>query len=318
MAIHLVYLLISTAVLAKSSEIVVDHASLLSRYFGISQLAAGMVLLAVITSLPELSVAVVSGSLGEGAVSAGNVFGSNVANILLVLGAVAFLYGVKIPRKKVGEIGIILLITTVISVYMVFSSQVYGTALNFFTGVFLLAAFAAYAYHLLKKKEAVVKAVNRIHKKKALKSFLFFVGGMIIVFVSSGFVVENAVITAENFGVAQSLIGATLIAAGTSLPELSTTLHAARKRKYGMAAGNVIGSNMTNLTLVLGTTAVLGDVEIRLPVFVAAILFAVVVNAVLLYLTAIRKNMGRYTGLAFLVFYLVFIIAILGLQTTAA
>ena len=199
--------------------------------------------------------------------------------------------------------------------YIIFSSQIYGTALGFFTGVLLLAAFAGYVYYLLSEKKAVsAKANDKIDKRKALRSFLVFVGGMVVLFISSGFVVDNAVLTAESFGLARSLIGATVIALGTSLPELSTTLQAARKRRYGMAAGNIIGSNMTNITLVLGTTAVLGDVEVRLPVFVAALLFAIVANAILLYFAAVRKSMGRYTGLAFLLLYIVFIILITGLQ----
>ena len=319
---HLVYLVVSTAVLAKSSEVAVDSASKLSKYFGISQVAIGLVLLAVMTSLPELSVAIISGSAGEGAISAGSVFGSNIANIFLVLGAGAFLYGLKIPWSKINDIGLVLLLTTLISAYIIFSSQVYGTALDFPVGVVLLAVFCLYVYYLIneKKKPGNIPALNnnkKVDKKKALAAFLVFVVGIIVVFISSGFVVENAVITARNFGIAESLIGATVIAIGTSLPELSTTLQAVRKKRYGIAVGNIIGSNMTNITLVLGTTAVLDVVAVNLPIFIAALLFAIVANAILLYFAAVRKNLGRYIGFTFLVFYLLFIIMMLGLQTTS-
>ncbi len=312
----LLYLLLSAVVLAKSAEIVVNSLTRLSRYFGISQFAIGMVLLAVVTSLPELSVAVVSASIGEGAISAGNVFGSNIANIFLVLGLGAFLYGAKVPRKNTGEIALVLLLTTVLSAYIVFNSTVVGRALGLMGGSILLVLFAGYVYHLLREKRKISNspANGKINKSKALKAFITFVAGIIVVFISSGFVVDNAVITAREFGVAESFIGATIIAVGTSLPEISTGLQALRKKKYGIAIGNAIGSNMTNMTLVLGTTAVISEIHVNLPIFVAALLFAIVANAILLYYAAVREDMGRYSGVMMLAMYALFLIVIAGVQ----
>lgn len=314
--LSLAYLAISTLVLAKAAEIVVVNAEKLSRYLGMGQVAVGMAFLAVVTSLPELSVAITSGVAQEGAISAGTVFGSNIANILLVLGMGAFLYGMKVKGKKAGEIALILLLTTVISAYIIFSSSVQGIALGFPAGAALLLIFAAYILHVLKRKKPPANGIgnHRVDKKRALRAFLVFVAGIIVVFISSGFVVENAILAAESFGLAQSLIGATVIAVGTSLPELSTTLQAVRKKKYGLAMGNAIGSNMANLTLVLGSTAVLTEIHVQLPVFIAALLFAVVANALLLYYEAARKGLGRYSGLLFLVAYIAFLALMLELQ----
>ncbi len=314
--LYLAYLVISTLVLAKSADIVVENAEKLSRYLGMGQVAAGIVFLAVITSLPELSVAITSGVAGEGAISAGTVFGSNIANILLVLGMCAFLYGIKMKGSKAGEIALILLLTTVISAYIIFSGGVQGGTIGFPAGAALLLLFAAYVFHVLKSKKPPANGIgnHKVDREKALRSFLIFVAGIIVVFISSGFVVENAILTAESFGLAQSLIGATIIAVGTSLPELSTTLQAVKKKRYGLAMGNAIGSNMTNLTLVLGSTAVLTEIHVRLPVFVAALLFAVVANALILYYEAARKDLGRYSGLLFLAMYAAFLLLMLELQ----
>ena len=314
--LYFAYLVISTLVLAKSAEMVVENAEKLSRYLGMGQVAAGMVFLAVITSLPELSVAITSGVAQEGAISAGTVFGSNIANILLVLGLGAFLYGIKMKGSKAGEIALILLLTTVISAYIIFSGGVQGGTIGFPAGAALLLLFAAYVFHVLKSKKAPANGIgnHKVDRENALRSFLIFVAGIIVVFISSGFVVENAVLTAESFGLAQSLIGATIIAVGTSLPELSTTLQAVKKKRYGLAMGNAIGSNMTNLTLVLGSTAVLTEIHVRLPVFVAALLFAVVANALILYYEAARKDLGRYSGLLFLAMYAAFLLLMLELQ----
>ncbi len=317
-----IYLIVSTLVLAKSAEIVIDSATKLSRFLGISQFTIGLVLVSVITSLPELSVAIISSSIGEGAVSAGNVFGSNIANIFLALGLGAFLYGSKIPRRNIGEIGLVLLLTTVISAYIIFNSTIEDKALGIFGGTVLLLIFAGYMLHIARKKKNLEEPVENSHKnnkkinrKKAAYAFITFVAAIIIVFISSEFVVNNAVLTAEQFGIAKSVIGATIIAVGTSLPEIATSLQALRKKRHGIAVGNIVGSNLTNLTLVLGITAVINEIHVNISIFIAALLFAIVANAILLYIAAVRRNIGRDAGLLFIMFYAIFIFVMLGLQT---
>ena len=315
MIIELLTLLISIVVLSGSSALVIDNAVKLSRFFNINQMAVGFLLVAVATSLPELSVSVASSSAGEGAISAGTVFGSNIANVLVILGIGAFLYGVKISAKSLKEIGIVLLLTTILSLYIIYSSSVLGRALNMIEGLVLLGIFAAYVWWVLKSKKPVDVAPKMdIPKKKALNAFLMFVLGMLLVVVSSAFVVDSAVALAGMLGLAQSFIGATIIAVGTSLPELGTALQALRKRYYGLVLGNAIGSNMANLTLVLGTASVINPIELHLPVFVAALIFAVVANTLFFYVSAVNKSMGRIAGAFFILVYVLYLIAIFGLQ----
>jgi len=315
MIIELLTLLISIVVLSGSSALVIDNAVKLSRFFNINQMAVGFLLVAVATSLPELSVSVASSSAGEGAISAGTVFGSNIANVLVILGIGAFLYGVKISAKSLKEIGIVLLLTTILSLYIIYSSSVLGRALNMIEGLVLLGIFAAYVWWVLKSKKPVDVAPKMdIPKKKALNAFLMFVLGMLLVVVSSAFVVDSAVALAGMLGLAQSFIGATIIAVGTSLPELGTALQALRKRYYGLVLGNAIGSNTANLTLVLGTASVINPIELHLPVFVAALIFAVVANTLFFYVSAVNKSMGRIAGAFFILVYVLYLIAIFGLQ----
>ncbi|MDD5318156.1 MAG: sodium:calcium antiporter, partial [Candidatus ainarchaeum sp.] len=113
--IELATLIVSTVILSKSASVVVEKAALLARFFGISQLAIGMLLIAVSTSLPELSVSTIASAGGNGAIAAGNVFGSNIANILLVLGIGAFAYGFRVNREELTDTGFVLLVTTAIS-----------------------------------------------------------------------------------------------------------------------------------------------------------------------------------------------------------
>src|SRR3989338_3028562 len=136
--VALLTLLIFTFILSKASSLVVNNASKLARFFGISQLAIGFLLIAVSTSLPELAVSVASSSAKEGAIAAGNVFGSNISNILLVLGLGAFLYGFKVKKENLADIALVLLLTTLISSYIILHSQISQSALGLYEGILLL------------------------------------------------------------------------------------------------------------------------------------------------------------------------------------
>lgn len=308
-------LIIFTAILSKSAGVVVDNASKLARFFRISQLAIGMLLIAVSTSLPELSVSVISSAAHEGAIAAGNVFGSNIANILLILGLAAFLYGFKVPKRDLADIALVLFLTTIISAYVLYQSTIAGIALGFYEGMLLLLVAVWYAARLMGKNQVEeIGKQERMSRQQGLIAFLFFFAGVIAVIISSSFVVDSAVKLADMFGLAKSFIGATIIAIGTSLPELSIDLMAIRKKQYGLAIGDAIGSNMANITLVLGTAAVINPIFVQLKVFVVALLFAVIANMAFFYFATVRKSFGHREGALMLGLYASYIILIFFLQ----
>lgn len=307
-------LLVSLGVLAKSSSAVVENAVKLSSFFRISHVAIGFMLLAVATSLPELSVSLISSSAGEGAIAAGNVFGSNIANILLVLGLGGFLYGLKIGRSALKDIAMVLVVTTVISAYILFNSSIGKQSLSFLEGIVLLLLFALYVFYIFTNKRMEGNGNHIVKKKEALYAFLLFSAGIVVVFISASFVVDSAVRIAVELGIAESFIGATIIAVGTSLPEISIDIQAIRKKRYGIALGDAIGSNMVNITLVLGTAAVIHSISLMIPVFIAALLFAVVSNILLLYVGAINRELNRLGGGVFLLIYLIYLVSIFFLQ----
>lgn len=308
-------LLLSIAVLARSSGMVIDSAVTLSRFFQINQLAVGFLLISVATSLPEMSISVESSLAGEGGIAAGNVFGSNIANILVILGIGAFLYGIKVSHTNLKDIALVLLLTTLLSAYVIYSSWLVGRALGLAEGIALLGIFIGYAWWTLKKERRPNDTPkHNIARKKALGAFVSFVIGILLVMISSGFAVESAVALSASLGLAQSFIGATLIAMGTSLPELSTALQALRKKHFGLVLGNAVGSNMANLTLVLGVASAMNPISVQLPIFFAALLFAIVANTMLFYSAAINKGIGKAAGVIYLVAYAIYIISIFGLQ----
>jgi len=313
--LELATLVVSTIVLSKSSSFVIDNATVIAKFFKISQIAIGLLLIAVSTSLPELSVSIMSSMAHEGAISAGNVFGSNIANILLILGIGAFINGFYVSRKNLVDIALALLLTTIISIYIIFHSQVSGNALGLVEGLVLLAIACWYCFQILEKRgEAHPSEGPEITRKEGLKAFLLFFLGIILVLVSSSFVVSSAITLAETLGLAKSFIGATIIAIGTSLPELSIDLAAIRKKNFGLALGDAIGSNVVNLTLVLGTAAVISPIVIQLKVFIAALLFAVVANMVFFYIAAVKREFRRTDGFVLLSMYALYLIVIFYLQ----
>jgi cation:H+ antiporter len=179
--------------------------------------------------------------------------------------------------------------------------------------------FAGYIWWVLQRNKSFNgNSRATVTKKQALNSFIQFCLGVFLVIISSAFTVDSAVTLAVSLGLAQSFIGATLIAIGTSLPELSTALAALRKKHYGLVLGNVVGSNMANLTLVLGVASSINPISVHLPVFIAALLFAIAANTVLFYSAAVNRGIGRLGGALYLLIYAVFLITIFGLQASEA
>ncbi|MEW5996619.1 MAG: sodium:calcium antiporter [Candidatus Micrarchaeota archaeon] len=319
MLLELAILVASLIILAKSANLVTDKAVVLSEFFGISQMAIGFLLIAGSTSLPELSVSVVASAMGQGAVSAGNVFGSNIADIFLVLGLCAFFYRLALKREDAVEVGGVLLATTVITLYFVYSAFVLGSpVIDRWEGAILLLAFAAYIYYALKRKKLPSNNGNSVAKSDALRAFVLFCAGIALVLVSSGIAVDSAVKLSELAGISRSFIGATIIAIGTSLPELSVELSAVRKKRYGLALGDAIGSTVVNITLVLGTASLLNPIAIMAPAsFLTVLLFAILANAVFFYATVTRKKMGKAAGIAFLLLYALYLFTLAGTEALA-
>lgn len=319
MLLELAILIVSLIILAKSADLVTDKAVILSEFFGISQMAIGFLLIAGATSLPELSVSVIASAMGQGAISAGNVFGSNVADIFLVLGICAFVYGLALKKEDAVEVGGVLLATTIITLYFVYSAFVLGSpVIDRWEGAILLVAFAAYIYYALKRKKFAENNGNSITKSEALRAFALFCTGIALVLISSGIAVDSAAKLSELAGISRSFIGATIIALGTSLPELSVELAAARKKRYSLAIGDAIGSTVVNMTLVLGVASLLNPITIIAPAsFLTVLLFAILANAIFFYITVTRKKLEVAAGLIFILLYITYLFALAGAETLA-
>ena len=315
-----------TFVLSKMSCIAVEQAGKLSDYFGLSSMAIGMLVVGAMVSLPELAVAITSSAVGQGELAVGNVFGANVMLILFAFGMGAIIYGFKIERKNLEDVGFVLIVTLLISIYMIFATQIAGRAIGFLEGMALYVIFTWYA-----AKMVIDKAVSKRKAKEDQAHFntgtpdsqwlqkidvsgpviaLVFSASVLAVYVSANVVVKSAISIAVELGLAQSFIGATLIALGTSLPEIMVGLEALKKKMYGLALGDAMGSIMVNITLVLGTAAIIQPISLHLKVFGIAMLFAVLANVLFFYYAAVKGKIGKREGMMLVGFFILYVIAI--------
>jgi cation:H+ antiporter len=310
----LVFLIVGIAAIIFSAHWLVDGASAIARKFGINDLVIGLTIVAFGTSAPELTVNIFSALKGSTDIAIGNVLGSNISNTFFIIGVMAAIYPVSIQNNtKWKEIPFSLLAIVVLAILandiLIDKSQV--NLVSRIDGLILLCflcIFFVYTFGMAKKgKQSDMPAIK---KSMSVYKALFFIGlGLAGLYFGGKYLIEGAVNIAKMIGMSEKVIGLTIIAIGTSLPELATSIVAATKHKPDIAVGNIIGSNIFNIFFILGTTAVIKplpfDPSINFDIFVA------LVASILLFLTTItlgRKIISRAEGIIFLTLYFSFII----------
>lgn len=302
-----VLLVSSLAVLAFTANQAVNAISKFSKIVGISELSSGLVIVAVSTSMPEATVAVFSATSGNMGITLGDVFGSNVANVALV----AAILLIVSPVKRISDRG------TVVSLsrQLILASLIPFLLLVVRTdsreiGIGLLAIFAYFVYRTLKTGR--VGKPERASGSPA-RQFLIFCVMISLVVVSARIIVESASSIAISTGVSESVIGASIVAIGTSLPELSVDIVAARKGHLGLALGDIIGSCVTNITLVLGIALSLSAVRTNFTILSELISFAIVAPLVMVVLIR-GGRISVWRGLVLLAIYAAFVSLLYGTQ----
>lgn len=296
-------LVTSLTVLAIASNYVVENAMRIAGFFKIGEMATGFILLSVSTSLPELSIGIISSREGEGAVSIGNVLGSNIADVLLVIGLMAIATGFTIKRDDAREFIRILFMTSIIPLGLLLVNRL-GSA----EGAILIIIFVCYSYYLV-KKEVSLEFRERISRKKFRTAVIIFTAGVAAVIVSADVAVNFAVGIATDVHISEAYIGATVVALGTSLPELAVDLSAVRKGNVRLALGDALGSCMTNLTLILGFTGLLSPMTYSMLAYSGFVLFLLLANMTLWYFFDTGRRLGRIEGIVLVLIYSAFILA---------
>ncbi len=289
------------AIVFKSAEKSTESAATIAKILGISEMAIGFLLLSFATSLPELVISVSAALRGSPDLSVGNVFGANITNVTMVLGVAAMLGAVLIQRKDLKELVMILLSTSLISLLFV----VYQPGR--LTGGALIVIFLAYVYWLLRKQKLSSRPFDPRIPRRIMPHLGKFSLSIAIVILAAQIVVDNAIQLSHALGLAETVIGATIISLGTTLPELSVSINAVRKKYLKMAVGNAVGSSITNLSLIFGTTLLI-DPFISFGPAVKLIVFSVIANIVLLYFIVIKGALTKRDGLLLALAYFAFLV----------
>lgn len=325
---------VSFVVLNFASNVAISNAVKVAEVTRLGKTAVGFSIIAFSTSLPELTVAIIAAFSGGAALSVGNVLGSNIVNISLIVGLAAFLLyyqcrrqtkraGVQRPldcnvvpkfaKSELSSIYFGLFISSVIPIVLI-----YFSAASWLVGLILIGVFVGYMYQLSKVRlpEEDSGAVLAEEAKHFRRYLAFTVAGALGVVVSAYFLVESAVAIAQAAGLSQQVIGATIVALGTSLPELTLDLKSILRGHAGLAFGDIIGSSFVNITLILGVTllvpALLGTpVLLVRDEFQNLVLFSIVINLLFWYFLT-RGQIGKREGAVFLVMYALFILATVG------
>lgn len=282
-------LVIGFVVLIKGADIFVEGASSIAVKFKIPQIVIGLTIVAFGTSAPEAAVSISAGLKGTSGIAVGNILGSNIMNILLILGITACIASLSVQESTYRyEIPFTLLISAVLLAMGVFQGE-----LNKISGVILWGFFILFFVYLIRQSRAAQNTPEQEllqemgHKKSIWILILVTLIGLGAIVLGSNLAVDGATDLARALGMSDRVIGLTIVAFGTSLPELMTSVAAARKGNCDIAIGNIVGSNIFNILFVLGTTSLIIDIPFGSEYFVDG---AICVGAVVLLMLGIRKN----------------------------
>ncbi len=300
--------------LIKGADLLVDGASSVAKKFGISALVIGLTIVAFGTSMPELIVNIFASIQGNTDIAIGNILGSNTANILLILGISSLIYPLAVKKgttwKEIPFSFLAVIVLAIMANDMFFDKANYS-AITRIDGFILLSFFVIFMYYIFGISKTSANETQEQEPKiySSLKSTLMIILGLIGLTLGGKWIVDGAVAFASSFGVSQALIGLTIVAVGTSLPELATSAVAAYKKNVDIAVGNVVGSNIFNIFWILGVSAIIKPlpfsntlmIDVFMTVFATTILFA--------FLFIGKKHiLERWQGVCFIVFYIIYII----------
>lgn len=299
-----------TALLVKSGIFSIDSIVKFSKITGFSQFATGFVIVAVATSAPEISIAFFS-TLGDNVgITLGDIFGSNVTNIALISALFMLIAPIRqIERKTVRVLIPMLLALSAIPLILLITQE--GSKL---VGVILLVAFGLFLYYVFKLQPSGEK--ERI-EGSATKSLVYFFIGITFVIISSKFIVDSAASIATSTGIRESVIGATIVAIGTSLPEMTVDIVSVRRKHLDLALGDIVGSCITNITLVLGVVLTLSSVTVNFGILSSLIGFAIITPFAMFVLIR-TSNVKKLYSFIFLGIYVAFLLTIYEIQTHLA
>lgn len=297
--LNTVLLLVGFILLIKGADVFVDSSSSIARKFKIPSIIIGMTIVAMGTSAPELSVSIQSALAGLNDMSVANVVGSNIFNILAVLGVSSLFNKLKI--KNYTDVFTLLGISALLLCITI------NRYLSVFNGAILLLVFIYFIYRMINGAKDNKEEIKEQTNKPLWLTIILGILGLSAIIYGGNLVVSSASAIAITLGMSENLVGLTIVAIGTSLPELVTSVMATKKGEVDIAVGNVIGSNIFNILLILGVTSVLNPIVIT-PIALLDIFIMTIVTVIFILTTQKKKEVNKVHGCTFIIMYIVYII----------
>ena len=304
--LQIVFLALGFFLLVKGADWFVDGASGLARKLGIPQLVIGLTIVAMGTSLPEAAVSISAALRGNAGITIGNIVGSNILNILIILGVTALIATLKVADSTVRYEIPFMIVATFVLLWLGYT----GGQVTRLEGIILWVLFLLYLrylYMMAKKGKEEEREAEQLSTAKIIGLIL---AGVVMIVAGSNFAVEGASNLAKALGISQRFIGLTIVALGTSLPELVTSVSAARKHNADIAIGNIVGSNIFNILFIVGTTALITPVTFASG-FVVDTLIAAAVGILLFVCVARTKELRKKAGIVMLLAYILYFLYLL-------
>lgn len=295
-----ILLLIGFLLLIKGADYFVDSASAIARKFHIPSMIIGLTIVSIGTSLPELSVSLTSALIGKNDLAVANVVGSNIFNILMGLGVTSIISKLPIEKNTIeNDIPFLNIIGSILLILML------NLTLNRFEGILLIGLLIGFLFYIIKPVLNNKEESNE-ESKLSFKTILLGILGVVGIILGGDMVVDSASNIAKMFGMSQNLIGLTVVALGTSLPEFVTSVIAGIKGENEIAIGNIIGSNIFNILMILGISSIISPIVISF-ISVIDIMFMIAIG-ILLYVFVVKsKTLKRYQGIVFIFLYIGYI-----------
>lgn len=316
--INLLLIAVGFVLIIKGADMLVDNSSLLAKKFNIPEIVIGLTIVAFGTSAPELAVNILASINGNTEIAIANILGSNIANILLILGISAIIYPLSVKKETVWKEIPLSLLAAILVGFMANDALIDGMSFSSLTridGFILLSFFIIFLYYIVSLSQSgngdELEEIVNAKDKSVFVLLVLIVIGLVGLIIGGKLVVDSSVAVALAWGVSQSLIGLTIVAIGTSLPELFTSVVAAYKKKPDIAIGNVVGSNIFNIFWILGLSSVINplpfpsasNVDILMTMIASALLF--------LFMFIGKKHLlEKWQGVLFLIVYFIYIYTI--------
>lgn len=305
----IIYLLLGFIIIIKGSDMLVDGSVNLAKFLKIPTLVIGLTIVAIATGVPEIAISISSSLKGSNGLLLGNLLGSNIFNILFILGLIAIIKPLYIKKEIILKNYAFALLSCLVLFIISYDIYFGDSLVNLITrteGILLLCFAGIFLYSTV--LGATLDKNIKVEKGKfSFKDILYIVVGIVLIGLSAEVIVNSAVNISKWLGIGEDLIGLTIIAVGTNLPELVTSIVAVRKGEIDIAIGNLVGTNIYNIFLILGLAATINPITISSNAFIDIIVLAITSFIVYIFIQH-KKDINRKEGIIMILLYIIYIV----------